>query len=179
MVVAASLTLLASTLVTLPASGSRGTFRPSVKTIEVMQGDDTRKTGTTHGVMGHQFFRMAPGKSGISDQLRFEFSAPAEIVAVDVSVDVSDRRARLVEFAVGVNNTVGYGFSRSADWLMHVSWVGHGKTSRHFDETVRLPRGVEVDSGDFVGVGAWISAAGGGDLVSVSPEVVLLYRWLD
>jgi hypothetical protein len=171
----ASAALLSSVLASLASDDA---FVPSVKTVIVKKSEDERKAGRVHGVMGQQYFRMAPETHGVSDQLRFVFTARAEILSIDVSADIGDLRAWLVEFAVGINNADGYDFQRRADMLMHVSWVAEGSTSRHVDETVRLPPGVEVASGDFVGVGAYIGAGEGGS-VSVSPEIILLYRWLE
>jgi len=94
-------------------------------------------------------------------------------------VDINDPRATLVEFAAGINATRGYGQYRSADWLMHASWTRYARTPGEIDETAVLPEGVEVAAGDFVGIGAWMGGVGRGDPIRVSPEVVVLYRWLD
>ena len=153
---------------------------PPIKEIEVDPAADANKAGDVHGVMGWRFFEIPASTIGPSDdQLRFVFTAPAQILQVDISVDIADPRAILLEFAAGINATRGYGQYRSADWLMHVSWVRHPRTPGEIDETVVLPEGVEVGAGDFVGVGAYMGGVGGGDPVRVSPEVVVLYRWLD
>jgi hypothetical protein len=127
--------------------------------------------------------RSACWRSQSDDQLRFTFTQPAEIRQIDVSVDISDRRAILVEFAVGINTAEGYGFDgrgfdRSANWLMHASWGQSPLGRGEIDETATLPAGVEVARGDVVGVSAWLGGVGSGDPISVSPEVVILYRWL-
>ena len=93
---------------------------------------------------------------------------------------LSDSRLRLVELAVGTNSR-GYGFSdgefdREADWLAHVSWAG--TPPDEMEETTRFPDGVRVGRGDHVGVGAYLGGTGDGDPLRVSPEVVILYRWL-
>jgi hypothetical protein len=154
---------------------------PAVKTIRVSPRADARKAGAVHGVMGWRYFEFPAGDHGESnDELRFAFARPAEILQVDVSVDVSDSRLRLVELAVGINAT-GYGFSdgefdRGTDWLAHVSWAG--RAPDEMEETTRLPEGVHVRSGDYVGVGAYLGGTGSGDPLRVSPEVVILYRWI-
>ena len=137
--------------------------------------------GLVRGVMGWRFFEYPASQDGESmDELRFQFTRPAEILQVDVSVDVNDPRLTLVEFAVGVNGR-RYGFSdgefdRAADWLAHVSWSG--VPPDEMDETTRLPADVIVGRGDELTVGAYMGGTGGGDPLRVSPEVVVLYRWL-
>jgi len=153
---------------------------PPIKEIEVDPADDAGKAGTVHGVMGWRFFEIPPSSFAPSDdELRFVFGAPAQILQVDISVDIADPRATLLEFAAGINATHGYGQYRSADWLMHVSRFRDPRTPGEIDETVVLPEGVEVAAGDFVGIVAYMGGVGGGDPVRVSPEVVVLYRWLD
>ena len=73
---------------------------PSVKTVDVDPAADVSKPSEVHGIMGWRFFDLPAGSRGPSrDQLRFRFLAPAEIVQIDISVDISDLRAQLVEFA--------------------------------------------------------------------------------
>ena len=151
-----------------------------IKTFVVDPADDAAKSGSVHGIMGWRFFEIPAGTTDPSDrQLRFKFTAPAEIRQIDVSVDIGDPRLTLVEFAVGINTFAGYGLSRATDWLLHTSWSRMSADAGRIDETAVLPRGVEVDAGDSVGVVAWLGGRGRGDPLRVSPEVVVLYRWLD
>ncbi len=153
---------------------------PPIKVIEVDPAGDAHKAGNVHGVLGQRFFEIPVSTFGRSDdQLRFVFTAPARILQVDISVDINDPRLTLVEFAAGVNAPHGYGDERSADWFMHASWTRYARTLGEIDETAVLPEGVEVRAGDFVGIGAFLGSVGRGDSVRVSPEVVILYRWLD
>jgi hypothetical protein len=154
---------------------------PGLKTIRVSPQDDVGKSGVVHGVMGWRFFEYPPGGHGESgDELRFLFTRPAEIRQVDISVDLNDPRLTLVEFAIGIKSE-RYGFSsgvfdRGADWLMHISWSG--ASPDEIDETAQLPDGVIVGRGEYLNVGAYLGGVGTGDPLRVSPEVVVLYRWL-
>jgi hypothetical protein len=58
------------------------------------------------------------------------------------------------------------------------SWSRPPRTPGAIDETVSLPPGVQVDAGDFVGISGWMGGVGEGDPLRVSPEIVVLYRWL-
>ncbi len=153
---------------------------PRIKVIEVDPAGDAGKAGDVHGVMGQRLFEIPVSTFQASDdQLRFVFTAPAQILQVDISVDIADPRATLVEFAAGINARRGYGQYRSADWLMHASWSRYARNLGEIDETAVLPDGVEVAAGDFVGIGAFLGGVGSGDPIRMSPEVVVLYRWLD
>lgn len=152
---------------------------PRIKTFIVDPSADKRKAGRVRGVMGQRFFEIPAGSSGPSDhQVRFDFNAPAEILQIDISVDIGDSRATLVEFAAAINSRQGYGLDRRADWLMHASWTRTTPGSGALEETTRLPDGVVVGKGDFVGISAWLGGVGVGDPIRVSPEVIVLYRWL-
>jgi hypothetical protein len=77
-----------------------------IRTIRVDPATDRDKAGSVHGVMGWRFFEVPAGTSGLCpDELRFEFSAPAEIRQIDVSIDINDPRLTLVEFAAAINST--------------------------------------------------------------------------
>jgi hypothetical protein len=135
--------------------------------------------------MGQRFFERPVNLEATTpadQQLRFRFTAPAEILLLDLSVDINDPRMTLAEFAVGVNAVGGWGwdgqeFDRSADWLLMASWSDNPRSPGSIDETVRLP-GVTVAAGDFVGLYAWLGGNGTGGPLRVSPELIILYRWL-
>jgi hypothetical protein len=171
--------------------GSRSIYHdgpsgPRVKTLTIDPADDADKPGRVHGVMGWRFFDVPLGRSRQSQhELRFRFAAPAKILQMDLSVDITDPRASVVEFAAGINAEEGYGFDgrrrgfdRKASWLMHASWVRAPGAPAAIDETTRLPDGVRVRAGDFIAFGAWLGGRGAGDPIRVSPEIVILYRWL-
>jgi hypothetical protein len=150
---------------------------PRVKVIRVDPAGDRGKPGTVRGVVAWRFFELALGGSGVSPhQLRFEFTAPADILQIDVSADVNDPRLRLLEFVAGINvPDYGRAQQREGDTFLHVSWSESPPSQ--MDETVVLPEGAAVDAGDYVGVSAYMGGAGAGDPLRVSPEVVVLYRW--
>jgi hypothetical protein len=152
---------------------------PRIKTMRVDPSGDLDKAGSVHGVMAWRFFEVpvAPSER-CEEELRFKFTAPARILQIDLSIDINDPRLNLVEFAAGINSTEGYGQYRSADWLMQASWSRRPLTPGEIDETVTLPPGVEVARGDFVGITCWMGGVGRGDPLRVSPEVIVLYRWL-
>jgi hypothetical protein len=151
---------------------------PRVKVLVVDPADDRGKAGIVRGVQGWRFFEIPAGTTGrCPHELRFTFTAPAEILQIDLSVDIGDPRANLVEFAAAINSRQGYGQHRFADWLMQASWTS-STPAGFIDETVTLPPGVQVRAGDFVGVSGWLGGIGRGDPLRVSPEVTVLYRWL-
>lgn len=147
-----------------------------IKTLRIDPADDRGKSGTVRGVMGWRDFEVPVGTWQVSeDHLRFQFLAPAEILQIDVSVDINDRRAHLVEFVAGINVPTYNPHSRAGDVFMHVSWSESSRSQ--IDETVQLPEGAAVEAGDYVGVSAYMGGAGAGDPIRVSPEIVVLYRW--
>lgn len=158
--------------VEVPAAGVPVDPFGHLRTVEVTPERDAGKAGAVHSVLAYKYF--TPGGDGqpSPDQLHFLFSAPARIHHVRVSADITHQNATLVEFMAGTN-LAGYGEQDDADTFLHASWAGQEMGS--IDEWVDLPPGVEVASGDFVGVGAWI-AGPGPSMVSV--EVVVVYEWL-
>lgn len=73
---------------------------PVIKSLVIDPRDDVHKAGEVHGALGWRFFDVPAGTSRASDnQMRFVFTAPAEILQVDISVDINDPRVTLVEFA--------------------------------------------------------------------------------
>ena len=83
---------------------------PRIHTVTVSPEDDVGRGGAVHGVMGWRYFEIPAGESGPSrNELRFRFTAPAEIRQLDVSVDIGDPRVTLVELAAGIN-LEGYAF---------------------------------------------------------------------
>lgn len=152
---------------------------PRVKTMRVDPAADRGKAGSVHGVMAWRFFEIPVGTTQrCEEELRLVYTAPAEILQIDLSIDINDPRLWLVEFAAGINSKGGYGQYRSADWLMQASWSRRPGTPGEIDETTMLPPGVEVAAGDFVGITCWLGGVGRGDPLRVSPEVIVLYRWL-
>ena len=158
---------------------------PTVKTIVIDPIDDEGKAGSVRGVMGQKYFEapIEGGSSPSENGLRFEFTAPAELLGLDLSIDINDPRMTLAEFAVGVNPEEGWGwdgqaFDRRADWLMMTSWSNRPLHPGQIDETITLPEGVEVGAGDFIGLVGWLGGSGTGGPLRVSPELVVLYRWL-
>jgi hypothetical protein len=171
-----------------PLTFEHGEFAPEprVKVIRVERSDDAGKAGSVRGVMGQRWFTASAGVPGLEpsdEQLRLVFSAPAEIVALDLSVDINDPRLTLVEFAVALNAADGWGwdgreFDRRADWLLMASWSANPQTHGAIDESVALPEGVQVAAGEFVALTGWLGSKGAGSPVRVSPELIVLYRWL-
>lgn len=173
-----ALVVLLAGLVALAPGARTATPVPEIKVVTVDPVDDVGKASPVHGVMAKHYFTVVGANGGAvsQDELRFEFAAPAEILQIDVSADIGATNLVLVEFAVGINATA-YDFSRSADWLMHTTWVG--KAPGIIEETAAMPPGVQVAAGDFIGVSAWMRGNAGTGVSGTWPEVVVLYRWLD
>lgn len=147
-----------------------------VEWFDIRQADDADKPGDRHSALGHRAFTMSDftcGRSG--DELRFRFDAPAQVIGVDLSVDLGGSM-ELVEVMVAAHGETGYHEEdRSTDPLLHAGYV-QGDGSPNIEETVMLPYGVDLAAGDHITVGAWLCSTGVDQ--EVHPEVIVFYRWL-
>lgn len=159
---------------------------PEVKVIRIDPRDDRGKAGSVRGVMGHRSFEFPPNEPATRPAyglVRFVFTAPVEIVALDLSVDINDPRLQLVEFGVGLNAKNGWGwdgnyFDRRADWLLMASWSDTLPSAGSIDKNIVLPEGVQLAADEDVTLAGWIGGSGEGSALRVYPELLVLYRWL-
>jgi hypothetical protein len=153
--------------------------------VDVHLADDVGKPGASRSVMGQLTVRQAPYTSGPSaDSLRFRFDAPVEVTGILVSIDISG--PHLVELVAGINLDAPYGVEEAAtgrsqtfvgrDWLIHTSDSNGGRPSK-IDEHITLPTPVELAAGDWIAADTWLGNLTGIEQ-SVSPEVIVFYRWL-
>jgi hypothetical protein len=151
--------------------------RQDIKVVAIDYESDRQKAGTAFGALSYHEFTQSPATHGRSvDELRFVFDRPARVLGVLISVDIG--QLTLVEFAVGIDNSPGYGSSREANWLLHVSYRAEPGQVGSIDEHVILPDGFEVEPGQFIGVGAWLNN-GRSTVSSVFPEILIYYEWID
>lgn len=141
---------------------------------------DADKASSIHGAMLQTILTQDARTTGTSpESIHLTFEAPAEIVGIAVSVDISSDMS-IVEVAAGINDERGYGQSRTADWLIHTSYAASDIRSGKIDESVWYGsgEGFAVKAGDHVAVGAWLSNVAT-NASGISPEVVVYYRWLE
>lgn len=190
--VAASLVLLAQQRIldTPPAEPppemtSRPTPPVHAHVLPVARAADVSKPGELRSFMGQWVLAQDARTSGPSpDSLRFTFDAPAHIVGIVVSVDISGMP--LVEVVAGINTPAPYGIVEpgstvhrdfvARDWLLHTSNANDGGPT-HIDEQAWFPAGgFAVEPGDYVAIEAWLGNTAMQQR-GVSPEVIVFYTW--